>query len=228
LRDGSPCPNSTCTFISYSNGTAVFNVNDFTGNAIYSVTGPGVSPPGPGPSGAGGGGGGGGAGAYVPAPAEVKEEKKEAPAVAAGCREDWECTPWSKCVNGTETRTCSDKNACGTEFKRPNETRRCITISTEKLVMMLTWISVLLAIVIIFMILRLFFAKRKREDIVEKLRRMIEEIKSEIEENKMQAAMQGYKALDSSLQEHKDDISKKDFSDLNYERSKLYEKLMHM
>ncbi len=44
------------------------------------------------------------------------------------CLEDWEstpCSPWSSCVNGTQTRTCTDANDCGTISHRPALTQSC-------------------------------------------------------------------------------------------------------
>ncbi|MEK6822391.1 MAG: hypothetical protein AABY13_01070, partial [Nanoarchaeota archaeon] len=54
----------------------------------------------------GGGGGGGGPSSDV-------------------CPESWECTEWSACVDGTQTRTCADKNTCGTGFAKPALTQAC-------------------------------------------------------------------------------------------------------
>jgi len=53
----------------------------------------------------GGGGGGGGSG---------------------GCTLNWSCTDWSACsANGTQTRTCTDKNRCGSIASKPAETQSC-------------------------------------------------------------------------------------------------------
>ena len=42
------------------------------------------------------------------------------------CEEDWTCTEWSECYpNGTQTRTCTDQNECGTEENKPAETQDC-------------------------------------------------------------------------------------------------------
>jgi len=41
------------------------------------------------------------------------------------CKEKWECTEWSDCIEGEQTRTCDDLNECGTEEHRPKEERKC-------------------------------------------------------------------------------------------------------
>jgi hypothetical protein len=44
------------------------------------------------------------------------------------CEEDWLCTEWSECIEGQQTRACTDQNACGTEDNRPEETQTCEVI----------------------------------------------------------------------------------------------------
>jgi len=41
------------------------------------------------------------------------------------CYENWQCTAWSACTDGTQTRTCTDLNACGTTLFRPALTQDC-------------------------------------------------------------------------------------------------------
>lgn len=55
-------------------------------------------------SSSGGGGGGGGGG---------------------GCSPKWNCTEWSSCANGNQTRTCTDKWSCGTSYEKPAEKQSC-------------------------------------------------------------------------------------------------------
>jgi len=42
------------------------------------------------------------------------------------CKENWTCTDWSGCVNGLQTRTCTDLNKCNTIKNKPNETQSCV------------------------------------------------------------------------------------------------------
>ncbi|MFH1663380.1 MAG: hypothetical protein ABH986_00970, partial [archaeon] len=44
---------------------------------------------------------------------------------ACPCVENWSCTGWSACVNGTQTRTCTDSSACGTIVNRPSLSQSC-------------------------------------------------------------------------------------------------------
>jgi len=41
------------------------------------------------------------------------------------CHEDWHCEEWSECINGTQTRECTDWFGCGTEELKPAETKEC-------------------------------------------------------------------------------------------------------
>jgi PGF-pre-PGF domain-containing protein len=45
------------------------------------------------------------------------------------CQEDWECTSWSSCVSGQQTRDCEDLNECGTTEDKPDETKTCTASS---------------------------------------------------------------------------------------------------
>lgn len=44
---------------------------------------------------------------------------------AGTCLEDWDCTDWGSCSDGTQTRTCTDLNNCGTTNTKPAETQSC-------------------------------------------------------------------------------------------------------
>jgi len=47
------------------------------------------------------------------------------------CEELWECTKWGKCLpSGIQIRTCVDLAECGTEFRKPFESRSCEYIGT--------------------------------------------------------------------------------------------------
>jgi hypothetical protein len=41
------------------------------------------------------------------------------------CLEKWECSAWSSCVEGKQTRECHDSGGCGTEDARPPVERTC-------------------------------------------------------------------------------------------------------
>ena len=45
--------------------------------------------------------------------------------IKPACKEDWVCTAWSACVNGQQTRTCTDKSDCGTTKLKPETTSAC-------------------------------------------------------------------------------------------------------
>jgi hypothetical protein len=41
------------------------------------------------------------------------------------CVENWDCIAWSDCLGGSQVRTCTDLNACGTYDNKPIESRSC-------------------------------------------------------------------------------------------------------
>jgi hypothetical protein len=41
------------------------------------------------------------------------------------CMENWQCGDWSDCLAGSQTRVCSDGNACGTEQVKPSLVQTC-------------------------------------------------------------------------------------------------------
>ena len=41
------------------------------------------------------------------------------------CQENWECSEWGSCENGTQKRACNDINGCGTGNGKPEEERVC-------------------------------------------------------------------------------------------------------
>lgn len=43
------------------------------------------------------------------------------------CTESWTCGAWSACSAGTQTRTCTDANSCGTTNTRPPLSQSCIS-----------------------------------------------------------------------------------------------------
>jgi len=61
------------------------------------------------------GSGGGGGGAASP---------------EASCEESWGCSDWTECSpSGTQTRICSDANACGTTESKPETSRSCTYVA---------------------------------------------------------------------------------------------------
>jgi len=47
------------------------------------------------------------------------------PLAGGVCTESWTCTSWSTCSGGTQIRTCTDANSCGTETNKPTESQTC-------------------------------------------------------------------------------------------------------
>ena len=50
---------------------------------------------------------------------QIKEQTQEI------CVEEWVCSDWSSCASGSQTRTCTDTNSCGTANNKPDEQKNC-------------------------------------------------------------------------------------------------------
>ena len=47
------------------------------------------------------------------------------------CREQWSCLEWGTCsTDNSQTRSCTDRNYCGTQFVQPPEKRECTYVAT--------------------------------------------------------------------------------------------------
>lgn len=55
---------------------------------------------------------------------EVKE-KSSGSSGGKSCRAEWECSAWSECVGGYESRSCYDLEECRSSQERPLEMRQC-------------------------------------------------------------------------------------------------------
>jgi len=47
------------------------------------------------------------------------------------CEENWSCSSWGICSNGSQTRTCSDLSSCGTTEFKPSESQSCGSCTTS-------------------------------------------------------------------------------------------------
>ncbi len=47
------------------------------------------------------------------------------------CYEDWQCSDWSECANGEQTRTCTDSAKCGTTLNKPVISQECKVETTS-------------------------------------------------------------------------------------------------
>ena len=49
------------------------------------------------------------------------------------CTEKWTCSDWSDCIEGTQSRTCTDDNSCGTTKSKPVLTQSCEALAFSNL-----------------------------------------------------------------------------------------------
>lgn len=71
----------------------------------------------------------GGGGAYIPPKTNTTKQNQTVALqnTSTTCTEKWLCTDWSTCTNSSQlqTRTCEDVNKCGTDDKKPQESKPC-------------------------------------------------------------------------------------------------------
>lgn len=60
-----------------------------------------------------------------PAPPGMDGSQSGGSSGGTTCVENWDCGSWSSCYNGQQTRTCTDKNNCGTSVSKPGTLRTC-------------------------------------------------------------------------------------------------------
>jgi PGF-pre-PGF domain-containing protein len=90
-------------------------------------------------------------GAVVPAPTGA----------AITCIESWTCTDWSVCTGGTQTRICTDTNACGIIVNKPVESQTC-EVTQGEVKPVISWISYTVAAVIVIAIAVVMFIFRSK------------------------------------------------------------------
>ncbi len=78
------------------------------------------------------------------------------------CIPNWNCTDWSDCVNGTETRTCSDVNDCGTDENKPEESDACGTEAIKEAGRLIVIIVVIVVVIVAVSVLFYFLYKKKK------------------------------------------------------------------
>lgn len=89
--------------------------------------------------------------------------------IAQDCEEEWVCKDWSNCVDGLKTRTCQDKNNCGTDIYKPFESSPCVE-GEEELVKTKTNTAngsmlfiVILIVVLVVAVSAMFLYRRRKK-----------------------------------------------------------------
>ncbi len=112
----------TVTLSGFSTASQAVEVPE-NANVDVSFTMSAVTPPR-----SGGGGGGGGGGRRVPRVTNSTNSTNSTTSSSSAntCAPSWSCGDWSVCSPaGTQTRVCSDANACGSTTGRPAQERAC-------------------------------------------------------------------------------------------------------
>jgi|GEM_PF-4290234 len=110
--------NVTDQFGRYSTATTTITVGEVAAPVVDAGSGSGGG-------GGGGSSGGGGSGGGVVLSGTAKKSNEGIPITGVACTEQWTCTPWSSCIDGSQFRTCTDVNACMTYDTQPLEYQEC-------------------------------------------------------------------------------------------------------
>ena len=106
--DGSDFGTDSCSTYGYNSGSLTCSSCTIDTSSCYNTGGGGGS--------SGGSSSSGGSGGVVVASDTGEEET---------CTPEWECSEWSDCIDGSQTRECTDSNNCGDTFSKPPETTSC-------------------------------------------------------------------------------------------------------
>ncbi len=104
----------------------------------------------------------------ITVPGSKRTEVSNAVAEVMLCKSNWECTEWSRCEDGLQTRECVDINDCRFKSEKPSEERVCmepeeyvepaeeIPVAEEKygLGSIATGVLIIFAVSIVFIIFR--------------------------------------------------------------------------
>ena len=66
-----------------------------------------------------------------PTGGSIIEGSEETGKETIACEEEWTCTDWSECVDGSWTTTCTDVNNCSTSVNKPDESQDCVAEAVE-------------------------------------------------------------------------------------------------
>ena len=96
----------------------------------------------------------------------VKSIYEEIPAnLLTNCTTDWQCTNWSDCKDGEQTRVCTDASSCETSADKPSEAQACGGDGGGKgNIRYLVWIVIGIVALIVFLLVaeKLYSQHRKK------------------------------------------------------------------
>jgi len=132
--DGNDFGNLTCQSYGYDSGNLKCSEKcTIITSGCYNSGGSSKS--GSGSSGGGSSGGGGGGFSIGSTPKNDSHKTNESADILnvsnegekTVCQENWNCTEWSECKGGVQSRKCIDLNNCGTTIHKPLTVRKCET-----------------------------------------------------------------------------------------------------
>ncbi|MFC1686044.1 hypothetical protein ACFLZZ_03415 [Nanoarchaeota archaeon] len=134
----------------------------------------------------------------------------------APCEESWECSDWSECVDGQETRLCRDNNKCETkeDIEGSKEEQSCempIPAPPEK-DYGLTIALIVLILLIITVAYLIVSNSGKKKQLAKQLDSTLEEIYNSLNAGDRVRALDYYKSLTRQFERIKDDLRKKDLN----------------
>lgn len=160
---------------------------------------------------------------------EATLKRKNPTGCGIKCVENWTCSDWGNCNNGTQIRLCADKNSCK-ESTRPSESRSCQlpAIVPEKTTSPWIYAIVVLAILIMAAGTMLLMAKlkKKKSNPVEELQGAIDKINSAMDGGDKMEATSQYKLFLEKFTEYKSIIGEEDYGRLYNDVLKAYNRIL--
>lgn len=89
------------------------------------------------------------------------------------CEPNWECSGWSLCTEGVQTRNCVDTNNCDYEYNKPVEIIDCKSLEKQKVLVegnKINWkkpfliFNLVLTLILLFVILLIILRRKQESD----------------------------------------------------------------
>lgn len=148
------------------------------------------------------------------------------------CVENWTCSDWGNCNNGTQKRLCFDNNSCKNESSRPAESQSCqmplpAIVPAKK---DSTWLYLIIILAILVattatFLLRMQLGKRKNE-MIGQLRGGIENIHAAMNRGDRMEAMNQYKLFGERFAEYRPFIKEEEYNRLYDDVLKAYNRIL--
>ena len=150
------------------------------------------------------------------------------------CIENWSCSDWGECKNSTQARSCFDNNSCKNESTRPAESQSCempiVTLAPVPKSNESLWIYIIIILAILIAItgtkLLKMQLKKRKENMLQDLKKGIENINSAMSGGDKMEAMNQYRIFGEKFSKYKPFIKEEDYNRLYDDVLKAYNRIL--